>query len=269
MPRIVQPSSKIITATPNILDVIENAARKCYLSEPKCSTNETDRIQERADFLRSKIKLGHHSILEHGCITVEFVCDRGVSHEEVRHRLQAISQESTRYCNYSKDKFGNEIAVITPFFFDSESSCDTLVELPQSMFSGNGLPRFNLLYDSGKGYAETEVELNKFDVWFLSMQMSEWAYLTLLKMGATPQEARSVLPNSLKTELVCTANVREWKLILNTRAVGATGTPHPQMLEIMIPLLKQMYEEWPILFEQEYLAAQEKGRFEWWDANCK
>lgn len=139
--------------------------------------------------------LFNHEVTKHRTHTVLFVCDRGVSHELVRHRPCSFAQESTRYCNYSKDKFGNEITVIKPYFFEDGS--------------------------------------NKYKLWYMGCMDAENAYLNLLQAGASPQEARSVLPNSLKTEIVVTTNEVEWQHIINLRYHGTTGAPHPQMKEVM------------------------------------
>lgn len=133
-------------------------------------------------------------LFRHLTHTVRFVCDRGVSHEMVRHRVASFAQESTRYCNYSKGKYGSEITVIRPYFFDTA-------------------PLYN--------------------TWKHSCEESEKAYFKLLDMKATPQEARSVLPNSLKTELIVTATEEEWRHIVNLRLLGTTGAPHPQIKEVM------------------------------------
>ena len=150
-------------------------------------------------------------MLEHAHITVIFTVDRGVSHELVRHRMASFVQESTRYCNYSQDKFDSEIAVIAPYYLD-----------PRSV-----------------DYQE----------WKNAMQVCEKAYLKMLSIDCTPQEARAVLPNSLKTEIAVTANLREWRHILKLRAAGYTGQPHPQMAEVMIPLLKEFQEKLPAVFD--------------------
>ena len=155
-------------------------------------------------------------IMKHITHTVRFVCDRGVSHELVRHRPCSFAQESTRYCNYSQDKFGEEITVIKPLFFeqwdkDLDNKCETM----------------------------------SYGLWARSCEQAEKAYFNLLKEGATPQAARSVLPNSLKTEIIMTANETEWQHIVNLRAKGTTGKPHPQMVEIMQP----WYEELKVLSE--------------------
>ena len=147
-----------------------------------------------------KYTISHH--LTH---TVRFVCDRGVSHELVRHRVASFAQESTRYCNYSKDKFGNEITVIRPFFFHGESY--------------------------------------KYRFWFNNCRHSEIAYFNLIDAGASPQEARSVLPNSLKTEIMVTATEEEWQHIINLRYIGTTGAPHPQMKQVMAFIVDDLSAE--------------------------
>ena len=134
-------------------------------------------------------------IRRHLTHTIKFTCDRGVSHEFVRHRLASFAQESTRYCNYSKDKFSNEITCIKPCYWSDNSK--------------------------------------QYESWRTACCASESTYFYLLKMGCTPQTARAVLPNSLKTELVITANEFEWQHIVDLRYHGTTGKPHPQMLEVM------------------------------------
>ena len=188
-----------------ILKKIEAVARTCYKSEGK--------IQEgsAAKMVASLIKSGHEAMLEHASVTVKFVVDRGISHEIVRHRLASFAQESTRYCNYSKDDFGSEITFILPDYLD---------------YGSQG-----------------------FKIWKESMKQAEDAYFNLLEVGLTPQEARTVLPNSLKTEVVMTANLREWRWFFKLRALGTTGKPHPQMLEVTVPLLEDMKNLIPVVFD--------------------
>lgn len=190
------------------LYAIAQAARTCYRSEMKGGTPEeiADRTKK---FVAGIIRRGHESVLEHGSISVRIVCDRGVSHEIVRHRHCAFSQESTRYCNYGDGRFGGELTFIRPHFFHM----------------GNDLG----------------VKL-----WIQAMQTAENAYLGMLKAGYTPQEARSVLPNSLRTEIVVTANYREWRHLLRLRTAPDA---HPQMREIMIPILKDFQKRIPVLFD--------------------
>jgi len=205
--KIISPSHKIIFIQNKdlILSHIEKAGRTCYKSEDKIGSNSAK------IFIKKILKSGHHSVIEHANISVLFICDRGVTHELVRHRLAAYSQESTRYANYSKDKFGNEITVIRPFFWNNEPE--------------------------------------KFTLWKSAMEYAEKIYMELLNLGARPEEARSVLPNSLKTEIVMTCNLREWRHVINLRCSKAS---HPQIREIMIPLLSDFYKALPIIFEDLY-----------------
>ncbi len=145
--------------------------------------------------------------------TVKFIVDRGISHEIVRHRPSSYCQESTRYCNYSKDKFGNEITVINPCFWRKDE--------------------------------EENKEYIKYAVWKRSMKEAENAYFELLSMGATPQEARSVLPTELKTEIVMTANIGEWYHFGKLRTSTAA---HPQIREVVIPLLNEFQKKLPVIF---------------------
>jgi thymidylate synthase (FAD) len=184
---------------------IERAARTCYKSEDKISQGSAEKL------LKALNRSGHHSVFEHISVSVSIVCDRGITHEIVRHRLCSFSQESTRYANYSKEKFGNEITVIRPFFWD----------------------------ENEEFYTE----------WFSSMLAAEQTYLRLLDMGAQPQEARSVLPNSLKTEIIVTANLREWKHIFKLRCNKAS---HPQIRQIMLPLLNDFHRAIPIYYSDIY-----------------
>lgn len=213
--KVIKPSYSLVAWSPDLIKVIEESARICYLSESVGSVE---------DFIRDKIKKGHESVLEHGAITVDIICDRGVSHELVRHRVASFSQESSRYCNYSKDKFGNELTFIEPPFFDEdEDKAGSVVHM------------------SGK-----EAEANRYEIWRASLYYAECCYLELLRIGATPQEARSVLPNSLKTKIRITANPREWRHIFQLRCDKAA---HPQMREIMLPLHKEFSDRWPCLFD--------------------
>ena len=154
------------------------------------------------------ISRGHEAMIEHSSLSVKFTVDRGVSHELVRHRIASFAQESTRYCNYSKDKFDNGITFIKPFFFKDGTE-----------------------------------EYNK---WINAMEDAEDYYLELIAMGKTPQEARSVLPNSTKTEITITANYREWRNFFKLRTAKAA---HPQMQEVTRPLLKELKEKLPIIFD--------------------
>ena len=202
--KIIKPSARIVSSVDGegILKRIEEYGRVCYKSENRITEDSARR------FVENLIKRGHESVLEHISVTVKFVCDRGVSHEIVRHRLASYSQESTRFCNYSKDDFGGEITVIEPCF----------------------------LVPGTEGY--------KF--WEGACLVAEQMYFKMLDWGCTPEEARAVLPNSLKTELVMTANLREWRHFFKLRTSKAA---HPQMRELTVPLLSEFKEKIPVVFD--------------------
>lgn len=185
-----------------VLRHLELAARTCYKSEDKAGPESARKLLARI------VHHGHDSVLEHIAVTVRIVCDRGVTHELVRHRMCSFSQESTRYANYAQDKFGREITVIRPFFWNEDDA--------------------------------------RYALWREAMQACEHAYLALIDAGASPQEARSVLPNSLKTEIVTTANIREWRHIFKLRCDKAA---HPQMRQLMLPLLGAFHARVPLLFD--------------------
>ncbi|MDT8719389.1 FAD-dependent thymidylate synthase [Clostridium sp. 19966] len=197
-----------------VLKQIEKVGRTCYKSE--------DRITDESahKFVASLIKHGHEAVIEHNSITVRFICDRGVSHEIVRHRLASFAQESTRYCNYNNDKFGKEINVI---------SIEDGIKLDTKMKE-----------------LTPEIINEILDEWTKAMEDAERHYMKMIELGATAQIARAVLPNSLKTEIVVTMNLREWRHFFKLRTELAA---HPQMREITIPLLKEMKTLIPVIFD--------------------
>ncbi len=202
--KIIKPGYTIVDDIDpkRIMENIEKAGRTCYKSEGGIKDGSAER------FIASIIKRGHESVIEHEKLTVRFVCDRGVSHEIVRHRIASYSQESTRYCNYSGDKFGNELTFIDTSFWEEGS-------------------------------------VNK-ELWKETLAFIEKKYFQMLEEGAAPQEARSILPNSLKTEIVVTMNFREWRHFFRMRCDKAA---HPQIREIAIPLLEELKAKLPVLFE--------------------
>ena len=205
-----------------ILKKIERIGRVCYKSE----SNITDDSAER--FVKSILDRGHESVLEHASVSVRVICDRGVSHEIVRHRIASYSQESTRYCNYSKDKFSNEITVIEPCWF--KSSIEDLNK-----------------YAKNKTYENSQNILNEEIEWIDIIQEIENNYFMFLEdENWTPEQARSVLPNSLKTEIVMTMNLREWRHFLKLRC---SNKAHPQMREVANMILKEFKDEIPVVFD--------------------
>lgn len=202
--KIIKPYHEIMTPLDGeqMLKHIEACGRVCYKSEHKITEDSY------LTFVRNIVKRGHEAVLEHFSITVKFVCDRGVSHEIVRHRMASYCQESTRYCNYSKDEFCGEITVIEPLFL--------------------------------------KVGTDGYELWRDGCQMAERFYFDLLEWGCTPQEARAVLPNSLKTEITMTANLREWRHFFKLRTSKAA---HPQIREVAMPLLADFKRHIPVVFD--------------------
>lgn len=233
--KLVKPSFEIITPIhgEEILKQIELAARTCYKSEDRIEYEDDIRnhsiVRRNYYAVSSKplitklISKGHHAMLEFGgMITVRFICDRGISHELIRHRLCSFAQESTRYCNYGKS---NEVVFIEPFW---------LKDIPER-------------YVERSAESTDPIERNDSAAYYYEfLEIAEETYIRLLKDGWTPQQARSVLPNSLKTDINVSANIREWREIFKQRTDKAA---HPQMRELMIPLLERFKELIPILFD--------------------
>ena len=206
--QVIKPSIEIIDMEDyeKIVKQIERIGRVCYKSEGKITEDSAEK------FIKGLLTRQHESVIEHENVTVRFVCDRGVTHEIVRHRIASYSQESTRYCNYSGDKFDNQITVI-------------------DLASG-------FQYDLSK-----ENDKAKYEVWTKAMESAEQAYFRMLELGATPQEARSVLPNSLKTEIVVTMNLRSWRNFFRLRV---DSHAHPQMREVATMLYEEFQKRLPV-----------------------
>ncbi len=202
--RVIMPSVEILDRIDEekIIKKIENIGRVCYKSESKITEDSAEK------FIANILKSGHESVIEHESISVRVICDRGVSHEIVRHRIASYSQESTRYCNYFNEKFGKELTVIKPLFWQEDSE--------------------------------------EYKAWLNAIDVIEKQYNALIVMGAKPQEARSILPNSLKTEIVMTMNLREWRHFFKLRT---SRRAHPQMREIALMIYEKLKEEIPIFFE--------------------
>lgn len=185
-----------------IIRNIERMGRVCYKSEEKISNDSARK------FISNILKRGHESVIEHEKVSVRIICDRGVSHEIVRHRIASYSQESTRYCNYSKEKFGKELTLIKPSFWSEDS--------------------------------------DEYQIWLKTMKIIEETYNRFMEMGVEPQQARSILPNSLKTEIIVTMNLREWRHFFILRTAS---NAHPQMREIACPILQEFKKRIPIIFD--------------------
>ena len=198
------------------LQHIEKIGRVCYKSEDYI----TEDGESAKKFVAMLIRNGHEAMIEHSFLSVKFTVDRGVSHELVRHRIASFAQESTRYCNYAKDKFGAECA-----FIDLEPGI--------------------MLDNKMKKMSAEEIALILAE-WKSAMEDAERHYMKLLELGATPQIARAVLPNSTKTEITVSANYREWRNFFKLRVPADI---HPQMREVTIPLLKELKGMIPVIFD--------------------
>lgn len=214
--KIINPSVKLEDDINSevILKKLERIGRTCYKSEGNITEGSAER------FVKNIMNRNHMSVIEHESISVRVICDRGVSHEIVRHRIASYSQESTRYCNYSNDKFGNEL---------------TFIDIS------------NML-DENKNIDE-DTKDNIYNNWKMSCLDTEECYRDMLASGATPQEARSILPNSIKTEIIMTMNLREWRHFFELRCDKAA---HPQMREIANMILTELYKLLPVIFEDLY-----------------
>ena len=185
-----------------IMKKIERAGRVCYKSEGNIKDDSAEK------FIRGIIKRGHESVIEHATVSFKIICDRGVTHELVRHRLASYSQESTRFCDYTAGKFGGELTFIKPCFWQDDNE--------------------------------------NFKLWKEAMARVEKNYLALRAKGARPEEARSILPNSLKTEIFVTMNLREWRHFLKLRTAKAA---HPQMREVALKIYSILVEKLPAVFD--------------------
>ena len=206
--KIVNPSYQILTEiSPGGIKELQHIERIGRTCY-KSENKITPDGESAKAFVKMLIDRGHESMIEHSSLSVLFTVDRGITHEIVRHRVASYAQESTRYNNYSNGKYGSEITVVKPFYLDA----------------------------SKIGY----------EIWMKAMKEAEASYMGLLAAGMSAQEARAVLPTSLKAELNMTANYREWRHFLKLRC-GAGA--HPQIREICLPLLDELHERIPVVFD--------------------
>lgn len=230
--KIVEPKYEILTDISEggikELQQIERVARVCYKSEDKI-TPDGESAKKLVGFL---VKQGHEAMLEHSQLSVLFTCDRGIANELVRHRIASFAQESTRYCNYSKEKFGGELSFILPFYIPDEPKENAI----KAASSTEELKKL-----------ETDYQIH--NAWYWTCDDAEKSYKTLIANGMRPEQARCVLPLCLKTEIVVTANYREWRNIFKLRTPVAA---HPQMRELMCPLLLEVQKKIPVVFDDIY-----------------
>jgi thymidylate synthase (FAD) len=211
--KVIEASYEIINLGDgvDILRFLEKIGRVCYKSEGLITEDSY------LKFIKMLLDRGHEAMLEHYSFSVRFISNRGFTHELVRHRLAAFAQESTRWCNYSQEKFGGELTFIKPLWTKSE--------------------------DRQKGSKLKIVTVNG---WLKDMESVEMSYLYALRDGLAPQEARGFLPNDLKTEIVMTANLREWRHVLKLRTAK---NAHPDMRNLMVPLGQELQSKVPVVFD--------------------
>ena len=220
--KIADPSFRFIHALPReeAYRIISEAMSNCYRAELNATPKTPQEMVEKA------IRIGHYSVVEHVSVSVDIICDRGVTHELVRHRLCSYSQESTRYCNYAADKFGRELTFIRPSWVVATSS------------------------------EEPVDESEKYQDWLAHMFACEKAYMAMLDHGASAQEARAVLPNSLATKIAMTANLREWAHIFKLRC---DLPAHPDMRQVMKMIMFAMLDLYPSVFQPVHNWLASKG----------
>lgn len=215
--KIVEQSHEILSISPqNILKHIEEVARTCYQSHNKT------KIGSDITMVQNLINRGHEAALEFGDITIKFITNRGISHELVRHRLCSFMQESTRYVKYN----GN-MEFIRPIWYKKDINSIAL----------------NYTF-------EECITFTPQAIWKTHITLSEKHYKNLLDLGWKPQQAREILPNSLKTEIIMKGNLREWRHIFSLRC---DKTAHPQMIALLKPLLQELHKRIPIVFDDLYI----------------
>lgn len=231
MAKLITPIAFIETEIENnVLDKIEKYARLAYQSQSKD-------IETQKKFIKKIMDSGHHSVIEHYNITVKVICDRAIANEWVRHRIGSITQESTRYCNYARA----DITFIIPCWIEG---------LTPGIYKKNNLSsqegsRITIWHDDPWGPSNISLDALR---WLQSVLEAEATYTKLIKeFKWSPQQARSILPHCLKTEFFSTMNLRSW---LNFFKLRSHSSSHPQMREIVIPLLKSFQEKIPIIFDE-------------------
>lgn len=226
--KIIEPKYEILTEISEggikELQQIERVARVCYKSEDKIVPDGSS-AKKLVGFL---VKQGHEAMLEHSQLSVLFTCDRAIANELARHRIASFAQESTRYCNYAGEKFGGELSFIKPYYIPDEPNENAIRGALVEELAA--LEKDNLLFSN----------------WFWTCQDAEEHYRDLIELGMRPEQARCVLPLCLKTEIVVTANYREWRNVFKLRTPVAA---HPQMRELMCPLLLELQKKIPVVFD--------------------
>lgn len=228
--QFIEPNVELLSITSNAAKLIEAAGRTCYKSEDKITDDSAEKFCE---MIQTR---NHMSVLEHASATFKIICDRGVTHEIVRHRIAAYSQESTRYCNYLPTKKG--MRFITPAWVEKE----ILERKEQDAYMQ--VSKVDIMACSDLTNLDKQIY-----IFIKSCHEDEWNYNALISLGQTPQQARAVLPNCLKTEIVMTANFREWLHFLELRTAPQA---HPDMQVIAKMIGNKLHEVCPAIFKKKY-----------------
>jgi len=215
--KIIDQSWEWVKKPDDALERIESAGRTCYKSEDRIGPGSSEK------FARMIVNRGHVTVIEHVSASLRLITNRGVTHELVRHRLCSFSQESTRYVRY-----GGDMEFIRPVWFSDVPLTDDKTDF---------IPNTK----------EDPARTIKIDEWVQAMTDAERHYLAQLEAGSRPEQAREVLPNSLKTEIVVTANLREWRHIFDLRC---SKKAHPQIQALMLDVLAGFYEAIPVIFDE-------------------
>jgi thymidylate synthase (FAD) len=221
---LIRPCFEILPGSisyPLALELVATSAAQCYNKSLPAEE------KKKENYIRERIKAGHESILEHASVSVKFTVDRGVTHEMVRHRLCAFTQSSTRYCDYSGEREGGHVKFVIPPWAKT---------LQEGIYD-------NTAEQSDPAHSQEECLL------IASLCAAERAYHSLRERGVPPEYTRAVLPHATAAHIVVSANIREWRHIFRLRALGEAGRPHPQMQEVMMPLLAEFQGRYGVFFE--------------------
>lgn len=248
--RLVTPSFRILPHLEyaSMLYLVAEAAGLCYGKEvPR---------EQREDFIRKRVKAKHESVVEHAYLSVLFTVDRGITHELVRHRVASFTQESTRFCSYDKEteEDGAHVTFVMPNWVS-----DVVNEGTYTLDIQKDDGYMSLVWASTSSGSETyqmDQLPDEVAVWMSQMNSHSEGYLLAKRADAkecpnlhTNNYARGLLPNCTKADIIVTANMREWRHIFRLRALSQTGPAHPQMLEVMVPLLQECKQRFPVFFE--------------------
>ena len=199
MVKIAAPKVEVLTPLDGdaILKHLELCARNCYKNEDKITADSARQM------VRKLLELGHEAMIEHYNLTVKLTCDMGVYKDLTRHRHVSYAIESTRYCNYSKGKFGNELTVMKPCHIKE------------------GTPEYQ--------------------IWLSTMETIEKNYNAMAELGCKPDQLRMLLPHSIKADVIMTANLREWRHIFKLRCAPAAHPTVQEVMKMLLGTLKRIF----------------------------